>query len=300
MPAPSKKNPSRSATSKRKSRKHRENLSSTTSHLSGKPKNGKDTPKHRKKTNKKPVGTCFVLMPFKEPFDSYYNVIIRPAVTAAGLEPLRGDSLFRPSPIMADIWSMIQNAKVLVAELTEKNANVFYELGLGHAVGKPIVLMSETIDDVPFDLQPLRVIIYDKDNPAWGLKLRSSLTSALAETISNPSNAVPSMFRKIVKSQAPKESKTAARLSSLEQQIALLEQSNRLPRLGQEIIPSLSDFRDRVRSARNRDDAAQITFDALESRFSQSRLRKVLTEIYGPAEARKIFAVAKLPMATKF
>jgi len=69
------------------------------------------------------VGKCFVLMPFKDPFDTYYSSIIRPAVTAARLDPVRGDSLFRPSPIMADIWQMIQDARVLVADLTEKNAN---------------------------------------------------------------------------------------------------------------------------------------------------------------------------------
>ena len=115
--------------------------------------------KANKKKRKKSKGTCFVLMPFKEPYDAYFATIIRPAVTAAGLEVVRGDSLFRPSPIMADVWRMIQDAKVLVAELTEKNANVFYELGLAHAVGKPVVLIAETLADVPFDLQSLRVPI---------------------------------------------------------------------------------------------------------------------------------------------
>lgn len=70
---------------------------------------------------------------------------------------------------MADIWKMIQEAKVLVAELTEKNANVFYELGLAHALGKPVVLIADNLGDVPFDLQSLRVIIYNKNDPASGL-----------------------------------------------------------------------------------------------------------------------------------
>jgi len=104
----------------------------------------KPAPK-RKRQVKTVKGKCFVLMPFKEPFNTYYRNIIRPAVTSLSLEPLRGDSLFTSTPIMGDIWKMIQDATLLVGELTGKNANVFYELGLGHAIGKPIILISETM-----------------------------------------------------------------------------------------------------------------------------------------------------------
>lgn len=114
-------------------------------------------------------------MPFKEPFETYYRLIIRPAIAGVNLEVMRGDSLFTPTPIMGDIWQLIQDAKVLVAELTEKNANVFYELGLAHAIGKSVVLISETMDDAPFDLQQLGVILYDKDDPAGATNLRTRL-----------------------------------------------------------------------------------------------------------------------------
>ena len=135
--------------------------------------------KKKRKSAKRMLGTCFVLMPFREPFDTYYLSIIKPAVHAARLAAVRGDSLFRPSPIMADIWQMTQDAKVLVAELTEKNANVFYELGLAHAIGKPVVLIADNLTDIPFDLQSLRVIIYDKNDPAWGTELKASITESL-------------------------------------------------------------------------------------------------------------------------
>src|SRR5438128_8980178 len=49
--------------------------------------------KSKRRNTKKPIGTCFVLLPFKEPFNTYYTLIIKPAVIAAGLNPLRGDSL---------------------------------------------------------------------------------------------------------------------------------------------------------------------------------------------------------------
>lgn len=176
----------------------------------------------RAKATKKPVGSCFVLMPFKEPFETYYTVIIRPAIAAANLDVRRGDSLFTPTPIMGDVWKMIQDATVLVAELTGKNPNVFYELGLGHALGKPIVLISETMEDVPFDLQQLRVILYDKDDPGWGNKLKNAITTALQETVATPVEAVPPMFRKRVKSQAPEDSETSLRLLALERRVTAL------------------------------------------------------------------------------
>ena len=132
----------------------------------------------KKKAAKKPDGTCFVMMPFREPFDLCYRTIFIPAIRGANLEPKLASDLFRPSPIVADIWQMVQDARVLLAELTTKNANVFYELGLAHAIGKPVVLVSETMADVPFDLQPLRVLTYDKNDPTWGPKLSEKIQRA--------------------------------------------------------------------------------------------------------------------------
>jgi nucleoside 2-deoxyribosyltransferase len=65
---------------------------------------------------------------------------------------------------MRDIWKQINQAKVVIADLTFKNPNVFYELGLAHAIGKPVVLIAQTIDDIPFDLRSVRIVIYT-DSP---------------------------------------------------------------------------------------------------------------------------------------
>ena len=72
---------------------------------------------------------------------------------------------------MEQVWRGISAAKVLVAELTTKNPNVFYELGLAHALEKPVVLVTSNTDDVPFDLRHIRVILYDQTDPFWGQKL---------------------------------------------------------------------------------------------------------------------------------
>ncbi|TOG72748.1 hypothetical protein CGI95_24895, partial [Vibrio parahaemolyticus] len=97
-------------------------------------------------------------MPFAEPFETYYKRIIKPAIDENDLYTARGDSLFRSTHIMDDIWNSIKDATLVVAELTGKNPNVYYELGLAHALKKPAILIASNIDDVPFDLRPLRVL----------------------------------------------------------------------------------------------------------------------------------------------
>ncbi len=80
-----------------------------------------------------PNDTCFVITPFGLPFDRYYKNIFVPAIEEAGLRPVRGDSIFLPSAIMQDIWRLLSDAKILIADMTGRNPNVFYELGLAHA-----------------------------------------------------------------------------------------------------------------------------------------------------------------------
>jgi hypothetical protein len=162
------------------------------------------------------VDTCFVISPFKEPFDTYFSEIFKPAVEECGLYAIRGDSLYRPTTIVDELWQGIQRAKLLIAELTERNANVFYELGLAHAVSKPVILISNSMEDVPFDLRSIRVLVYNKDHPDWGSRLRLNLTKAIKEVLENPTSAIPSTFKIAVKPVVPLEAATALRLEALE------------------------------------------------------------------------------------
>ena len=93
------------------------------------------------------------MQPFASPLGDYYEKIYRPAIEKAGLRPVRADAeIFATGKIMDQVWSGINSVKVLVAELTSRNPNVFYELGLAHALKKPVVLVSAREEDVPFDL----------------------------------------------------------------------------------------------------------------------------------------------------
>jgi len=146
------------------------------------------------------LDTCFVMMPFGGWSDRYYQDIYIPAIKDAGLEPVRADELFSTGSVVEQIWEQISKAKVLLADLTDKNPNVFYELGLAHAAIKPVVFTSARIDDVPFDLRHLRVIVYETREPEWSRKLCRSITEYLRNTIKEPAKSIPHPFRSMITS----------------------------------------------------------------------------------------------------
>jgi hypothetical protein len=135
--------------------------------------------------------TCFVVMPFTSPIGGYYQNVYEPAIVKAGMRAVRADAdIFGTGKIMDQIWSGINAAKVLVAELTSRNPNVFYELGLAHALNKPVVLVSSNEPDVPFDLKHIRVIYYDVTDPFWGQKLIDKVAENILSALKNPEGAV--------------------------------------------------------------------------------------------------------------
>lgn len=141
------------------------------------------------------LDSCFVMMPFGPWFDRYYQDIYAPAIKEAGFEPIRADELFSTGSVVEQIWEQIQKSKVLLADLSGKNANVFYELGLAHAAKKPVVFTSSLVDDVPFDLRHLRVIIYDIREPEWAPRLRKSIAEYLRNAMKEPEKSIPHPFR---------------------------------------------------------------------------------------------------------
>lgn len=135
--------------------------------------------------------TCFVMMPFVDPLGSYYASIYEPAIKKAGIKAVRADTdIFGTGKIIDQIWSGISNARVLVAELTGRNPNVLYELGLAHASRKPVVLVSSNEQDVPFDVRHVRVIYYDVTDPFWGDKLIDKVAENIVSALKNPDEAI--------------------------------------------------------------------------------------------------------------
>jgi chaperonin GroEL len=126
---------------------------------------------------------AFVLMPFKPPFDSYYQEIIKPAAKSAGLEAQKADEIYGTGPIIHDIWKQIWAATVVIADVTEKNPNVNYELGICHTLNVPTVIITQSMDDVPFDYRHRRCIPYDTKGVNWQRDLKRSITETLKQVL---------------------------------------------------------------------------------------------------------------------
>ena len=108
--------------------------------------------------------TGFILMPFK-PVEDFKPVheAIRTAIENAGLDPQRADNIFTTGAVLEKILRQIAEAEVVVADLTGKNANVFYETGIAHTVKENVVLLAQDIEDIPVDLRPFEYIVYRPD-----------------------------------------------------------------------------------------------------------------------------------------
>ncbi len=123
---------------------------------------------------------AFVVMQFGAPYDSLYYQVIKKIAEETGFKAYRADDIFEPGVILQDIIKGISEAEVVIAEITPVNANVFYELGYAHALGKQTILLAEKNQKLPFDIESFRCIFYD--NTTLGKrdiesKLRKYLTN---------------------------------------------------------------------------------------------------------------------------
>ena len=80
-------------------------------------------------------------MPYSGHYEQNYEQFFKGAIQNAGLDPVLAAHLTGPRMIVEDIWEQTKNAFVVLADMTGKNPNVFYEIGLAHALGKPVVLL---------------------------------------------------------------------------------------------------------------------------------------------------------------
>jgi hypothetical protein len=204
----------------------------TSSSTSGEKASGPMASNGKKKQpkSKTPKDACFVICPFGGWHDDYHDQIFCTAIKSVGLEPRRADDLFRSSNIVHDIWHFVSSSKVMLADLTGKNPNVFYELGLAHAARKPVLLVTQTMDDVPFDLRSLRVITYDVQDPSWGEQLRENIKSGLKETLQAPERSVLPTFLLETPTDQPTVSRDEHRYLVLQQQIDALRSEMRTTR----------------------------------------------------------------------
>ena len=114
---------------------------------------------------------CFVIMPFGKqgtPEHTHntkiYELMIKPVVKACGYEPIRSDELPRPGSITRDIIQLLLNADLVIADLSGKNASVFYELGVRHTLFRcGTIAVVPKGEGLPFDIKDYRVVYYSSE-----------------------------------------------------------------------------------------------------------------------------------------
>lgn len=147
--------------------------------------------------------TCFIIMPIAdhpdyEPghFNRVYEYLIKPACIKAGYHPYRADDSKASHMIMFDILKKIMDCDMAICDLSSKNANVFYELGLRQAFNKKTILITDGREKPPFDISGFRYVPYTPSLRVDSVKSEIMLISEmLHETENAPEDDVNSIVK---------------------------------------------------------------------------------------------------------
>jgi hypothetical protein len=129
--------------------------------------NRTETPKLQRKASD---NICFVISPIGQEgtasfakFKDVLEYLIKPAVKDCGydIQVIRADDISRSGSFIRDILESLYASFVVIADLSEQNPNVFYELGVRHALRPRTILIAQAVDEIPSDLREYRTIVYD-------------------------------------------------------------------------------------------------------------------------------------------
>ena len=100
-----------------------------------------------------------IMMPYRAEFKEVQEAIAK-AVQSAHMQCQRADDIWEHSVVIQDVFSLIFRSNIVVCDFTGRNPNVFYEAGIAHTLGKHVVPIAQSTDDIPFDLTHHRYILY--------------------------------------------------------------------------------------------------------------------------------------------
>lgn len=118
-----------------------------------------------------------VMMPLSKDFQDVFDTI-KKSCKDAQMDCQRANDIWKNSVIIQDIFELIYTSGIVIADFSKRNPNVFYEVGIAHTLGKHVIPIAQSIDDVPFDLHHHRVQLYH-DNAEGRLDLQKALYSRI-------------------------------------------------------------------------------------------------------------------------
>src|SRR5439155_19445322 len=126
-----------------------------------------------------------VLMPFDPKFDDIHKFGIKGAADDIGAYAQQQDEQIFTESLLERVFTQISKADVVVADMTGRNPNVFYEVGYAHALGKIVLLPTQSVDDIPFDLQHHQHTVYEGSIETLRNVLAQRIKWAINEARSN-------------------------------------------------------------------------------------------------------------------
>jgi hypothetical protein len=197
--------------------------------------------------------SCFVIGPIGDPdtperrrSDQVFKYIIAPVVEQLGYKPARADKIPDPGMITDQIIQRLLEDDLVVADLTGRNANVFYELAIRHAIRKPAVLLIADGEKIPFDVSQSRVIFFDHHDLDSVERCKMDLEGQISALAQNPDNVFSPVsqsvdLRRMRESDDPSAQRDAqiismvqslqSDISRLERRVAIARETPRIPTL---------------------------------------------------------------------
>lgn len=140
-----------------------------------------------------PSRTCFVIMPFsktescdQDEWDEIFNELIKPSVEGADLSFNCRRSNTIQGSIIEDILDNLNRADLVIADLTDRNPNVFYELGVRHTLRDSTILIAQHLNDIPFDLRHFAIHIYDWKRKKTRTEFKKKIKETITQLLTNP------------------------------------------------------------------------------------------------------------------
>lgn len=122
----------------------------------------------------------FIAMPFNDDkYNIIYNKYIKPMLKEMYYEPIRVDEKTNPGDVMEFVWKEINESAFVIADVSIANPNVLYEIGIAHTLGKEVIVLTDSPDEVPFDIRKNRYLSYSIYDEKSIKEMKEKLESAI-------------------------------------------------------------------------------------------------------------------------
>lgn len=197
---------------------------------------------------------CFVIAPIgadgsltRKRSDQIFKHILKPVASECGYDAVRADHISEPGTISTQVINHILDDPMVVADLSEHNPNVFYELAVRHAIRKPYVQIIEKGEKIPFDVAGLRTVEIDHTNLDSVASAKEEIKRQMLFARDNPAKiespiSVAVDLEKLKRSADPEKRQMAEILSSLGELKVMIDA--RLPYVGAQSVPLITTKED--------------------------------------------------------